>query len=77
MGTQTGNNHGSEINLTGLLTISEAAAYLNIKISRLRMAIFRKEIDYIKLGWLIRFRRNHLEEWINKRTCTTSRGVLC
>ena len=49
-----------------LYNIEEAAKLLNIKVSRLRSAIFKKEISYIKLKHLIRFTRAHLEEWIQR-----------
>jgi excisionase family DNA binding protein len=44
-----------ENNLIELLTIEEAAQLLKIKKSRLRKAIFRREVKYVKLGALIRF----------------------
>lgn len=47
-----------------LMTISEAADYLNVKVSRIRKAIFRKEIMYIKIGSLVRFKLRDLEEFI-------------
>lgn len=51
-----------------LLTIEEAADLLKLKKSRLRKAIFRREVKYVKLGALVRFKKAHLEEWIEKRT---------
>jgi excisionase family DNA binding protein len=48
-----------------LITISEAAQILNVKVSKLRQAIFRREITYVKLGNLIRFREKDLENFIN------------
>ncbi|HLE12976.1 MAG: hypothetical protein A2451_12445 [Bdellovibrionales bacterium RIFOXYC2_FULL_39_8] len=85
MGTENNSPQEAIANSCALLTLTEAASYLNIKESRLRMAVFRKEIDYIKLGRLVRFRRNHLEEWINKQTQSAqgeshsliAGGVLC
>lgn len=47
-----------------LLTTEEAAKLLNIKVSRLRRAVFRKEISYIKLGALVRFREEDLTNYI-------------
>lgn len=49
-----------------LFTVDEAAKILNIKISRLRMAIFRKEINYVKLGALVRLREEDIKSFINK-----------
>ena len=50
-----------------LLTIKQAAEYLNLKISRLRAAVFRKEISIVKIGALIRFDMDDLIEWIESR----------
>ena len=57
-----------ESNLIELYTVEEAAQLLKIKESRLRKAVFRKEVRFVKLGALVRFKRAHLEEWINRRT---------
>ena len=51
-----------------LLPIDEAAEFLKLKKSRLRKAIFRGEVKFGKLGALIRFKRAHLIEWIEKGT---------
>ncbi len=47
-----------------LYNIDEASKILNIKVSRLRTAIFRREIGHIKLNGLVRFSRENLESWI-------------
>ena len=57
-----------EIKILKLMTIDEAAGFLNIKKSRLRRAIFRREVKYIKLGALVRFKKEHLTEWIERQT---------
>jgi len=49
-----------------LLTIQEASSYLNVKVSWMRQVVFRREIDYIKLGALVRFREEDLENFIHK-----------
>ncbi len=70
----SGDNHFSEgrhyveRNVIELLTIDEAAELLKLKKSRLRKAIFRREVKFVKLGALIRFKRAHLMEWIEKST---------
>lgn len=51
-----------------LLTIEDASKLLNLKVSRIRKAVFRREVKYVKLGALIRFKKDHLIEWIN--SCT-------
>ena len=57
-----------ERNVIELFTIDEAAELLKVKKSRLRKAIFRREVKFVKLGALIRFKRAHLIEWIEKGT---------
>ena len=49
-----------------LLTTEEASKVLNIKVSRLRQAVFRREINYVKLGALVRFREEDLQNYIHK-----------
>ena len=56
-----------------LMTVEETASFLNVKTSWLRSAIFRKEIPYIKVGNLVRFREKDLIEWIEKNTVAASR----
>lgn len=55
-------------NIIELLTLEEAAQLLKMKKSRLRRAVFRREVKYVKLGALIRFKQTHLLEWIERRT---------
>lgn len=52
------------------LSISEAAVFLNLKISKLRSMIFRKEIPFLKFGRLVRFRAQDLEDWVLTRRST-------
>ena len=51
-------------NAQALLTIQEAARLLNVKISRIRSAIFNRELPYIKFGRLVRFETGDLQTWI-------------
>ena len=53
-----------------LLTTEEASKILNIKVSRLRQAVFRREINYVKLGALVRFREEDLQNYIQKNIKT-------
>jgi hypothetical protein len=41
-----------------------------LKVSRLRMAVFRREIPYRKIGGLVRFVPNELKEWVNSELIT-------
>ena len=52
---------------SNLIGIREAAKFLNLKVSRLRAAIFRKEIPYLKIGALVKFDIEDLIEWIESR----------
>ena len=54
-----------------LFIIEEAAKMLNLKISRIRTAIFKKEISHVKLGALIRFRSEDLTKFINENLIPT------
>ena len=47
-----------------LLSIKEASAYLNLKISKLRSMVFKKEIPNHKIGRLIRFNKCELDSWL-------------
>jgi excisionase family DNA binding protein len=51
---------------TELLTIEEASQFLNVKVSWLRQAVFRREINHVKIGALIRFREEDLQKYIQK-----------
>ena len=48
-----------------LLTINEAAQFLNVIVSKLRREVFLKRIKHFKLGALIRFKKSHLIEWVD------------
>lgn len=59
-----------------LLTIEEASEFLSIKVSRLRTAVFRREIPFIKIGRLVRFRETDLIQWISQNTKTAKKSIL-
>lgn len=50
-----------------LLTITEAAAFLNVKVSKIRREVFLKKIKHFKLGALLRFKKIHLIEWVDSQ----------
>ncbi len=60
-----------------LLTVSEAASMLNLKVGRVRAAIFRREIPYIKIGALVRLNRTELIKWLDGHTILPRRGTEC
>lgn len=47
-----------------LLTIKQAMEFLNVTQTWLRTRIFKKEIPYVKVGRLVRFRQVDLEEYV-------------
>ncbi|RYZ83010.1 MAG: DNA-binding protein, partial [Proteobacteria bacterium] len=49
---------------TTVLTVEETARFLNLKISKVRSMVFRREIPYLKIGRLVRFQRHDLEAWL-------------
>lgn len=51
-----------------LLSIEEASSFLSIKVSRLRTAVFRKEIPFVKIGRLVRFKTDDLDKWVQSKT---------
>jgi len=50
-----------------LMTIEEAATFLNLKVSKLRRDVFMKSIPYYKFGSLIRFKKEELLKWIDEK----------
>ena len=62
---QNTKNTESKIEKKVLYTVEEASRILNLKLSRMRMAIFRKEISYVKLGALVRLREEDIKKFIN------------
>ena len=55
------------------LNLSEAAELFNFKKSRLRTAVFRREVPHIKIGGLIRFRRSDLVTWLENKVVNCER----
>lgn len=55
-----------------LLTIQQAAELLSIKVSRLRTAVFRREIPFVKIGRLVRFKEDALFKWIDEVSTKTA-----
>lgn len=59
-----------------ILTIEEASELLSVKVSRLRTAVFRREIPHIKIGRLVRFKESDLMDWISENTKAVKKGFL-
>ncbi|WP_412470260.1 MULTISPECIES: helix-turn-helix domain-containing protein [unclassified Halobacteriovorax] len=58
----------SQLQVKALLSIEEASSFLSVKVSRLRTAVFRKEIPFVKIGRLVRFKQEELIKWIDSKT---------
>ncbi len=54
-----------------LLNLNEAAKILSIKVSKLRSLVFKKQINFIKIGRLIRFTKKDLEIFVAQNTKPT------
>lgn len=50
-----------------LMTIEEAALFLNLKVSKIRKDIFNKAIPYYKIGSLVRFKKDELMKWLDQK----------
>jgi len=55
-----------------LMTIEEASAFLNLKVSKLRKDIFMKTIPYYKIGSLIRFKKDELIKWVEEKVVSST-----
>lgn len=56
-----------------LMTIEEASFFLNLKVSKLRSMVFKNDIPFFKIGRLVRFHAQDLEEWLLERRHAQSR----
>ncbi len=52
--------------INGLMNMTQAAAYLNVKTSTLYGMVMRRQIGVVKIGRLNRFRPQDLEQWIQE-----------
>ena len=50
----------------GLMDIKEASEYLKLKVSTLYQMSMRKAIPVVKVGRLVRFRRQDLDQFIER-----------
>lgn len=48
-----------------LMDVQEVASYLNLKPSKIRQMIFCRQIPYLKIGRLVRFRRQEIDSWLD------------
>ncbi len=61
--------HSGEI---GLLNSSQAATYLNVSESYVRKAVARNSIPFVRIGTRVLFKRETLNEWIDRHTVATA-----
>lgn len=50
------------------LTLTEAAAYLNVTARHVRRLVFERQVTYTKVGRLLRFDPDDLDEYLAERT---------
>jgi excisionase family DNA binding protein len=58
-----------------LMTIEEAADFLNLKISKIRKDIFNKSIPHYKIGALIRFKKDELIKWVDDKLVSVQLNI--
>ena len=51
-----------------LLNIIELSAYLNFKKATIYDMVYRKRIPYIKIGNLLRFRKDMIDSWVDSKS---------
>lgn len=54
--------------MSKLLTIEDVCERLNVSRPTINRWIASKAISFIKLGKCVRFREDHLESWLDKKT---------
>ena len=63
MENQAPNNKGSK----RFLNYDELAELLGVRRNWLEQAVFHKRIPYVKIGRLVRFEKDAIEEWIRRQ----------
>ena len=51
-----------------LLTIDQLCSLINLKKATVYDFVYRKRIPYVKIGRLLRFREDLIEEWLQQKT---------
>lgn len=57
------------------LSIEQAAEYLNVTARCIRQWIEDKRIDYVKMGKCVRFRKEYLDQWVEKNTVKAQKKI--
>lgn len=58
------------------LTIEEAAVYLNTTVRAIRNWVAFKKIEHIKYPKEIRFRKEYLDQWVEKNTVKANKKIV-
>lgn len=56
--------------MSQLLTIKEVAEVLKVSHRTISDWVYKRKIPYIKVGRVVRFDQQKIENWINNRTVT-------
>jgi len=51
-----------------ILNIKDAAAYTGLAVDTLYKMVSQRRIPYVKLGGALRFKPEHLDQWIKQNT---------
>ena len=54
--------------MTKLLTIVEASEYLGVSKLTLYGWVSARKVSFIKVGRLVKFKKEHLDKWIDQQT---------
>lgn len=57
------------------LSIEEAAEYLNVTARAVRNWIAQKTIEHVKMGKYVRFRKEYLDQWVEKNTIKAQKKI--
>jgi excisionase family DNA binding protein len=60
------NNHQCQCS-SPFFTVEELSRYLNVKPSKIRAMVFRRELPFLKFGRLVRFSRQEIDAWTKQR----------
>jgi excisionase family DNA binding protein len=62
---ETMNSNNENNGKSKVLSLHEAATFLNLKPSRIRYEVFKKSIPFLKIGRSIRFLESDLVTWLH------------
>lgn len=66
--------NGAEGNEDRLMTICDAALYLQLSPGRIRYEVFLKRMPFLKIGRSVRFKKSDLISWLDTKTQTLGSG---